>query len=73
MFERIKDILPQFSAYIKLFPNDEKLRHAISEVYLDIIRFCTDAKNVFQKAKEKGGMWSPAIITPEQDLVCKTN
>ena len=49
MFVSIGDVLPQFRVYEKLFSNHERLVQALSEVYVDILKFCTDAKAVFRK------------------------
>ena len=51
MFARIGDILPQFQVYEKLFPDHERLIHAISVAYVDIIVFCSDAKAVFRRGQ----------------------
>ncbi|KAH8154666.1 uncharacterized protein LAJ45_01195 [Morchella importuna] len=53
MLERIGDVIPRFKAYERLFPNHEQLLYSLSVVYLDIINFCVDAKNVFQKVKNR--------------------
>ena len=51
MFARIGDVLPQFQVYEKLFPNHERLVHALSLAYMDIIVFCSDAKAVFRRGQ----------------------
>ncbi len=51
MFARIGDVLPQFHVYEKLFPNHERLTHALSMAYMDIIVFCSDAKAVFRRGQ----------------------
>ncbi|SLM35735.1 P-loop containing nucleoside triphosphate hydrolase [Lasallia pustulata] len=51
MFERIGDVLPQFRIYERLFSNHERLVQALSVVYVDILKFCTDAKAVFRKGR----------------------
>ncbi|KAF4633554.1 hypothetical protein G7Y89_g4566 [Cudoniella acicularis] len=51
MFVRISDVLPRFRVYERLFPSHEPLIHALSVVYVDILRFSTEAKAVFRKAK----------------------
>jgi hypothetical protein len=56
MFVRIGDVLPRFRVYEKLFPSHERLVQALSVVYVDILRFCTDAKAIFRKAKRPSGM-----------------
>ena len=56
MFTRIGDVLPQFQVYEKLFPNHERLIHALSFAYLDVITFCSDAKALFRRGQ-------PASIT----------
>ena len=51
MFARIGDVLPQFQVYERLFPNHERLTHALSVAYVDIIIFCSDAKAVFRRGQ----------------------
>lgn len=51
MFARIGDVLPQFQVYERLFPNHERLIHALSIAYVDIIVFCSDAKAVFRRGQ----------------------
>jgi hypothetical protein len=50
MFARISDTLPRLQDYEMLFPKHERLIHALSVVYVDILRFCADAKAVFHRA-----------------------
>jgi len=52
MLARIGDVLPRFRVYEALFPNHDRLRQALSDAYLDIIRFCTDVKSIFAKASK---------------------
>lgn len=49
MFARIGDVLPRFRVYEKLFPGHEQLVQSLSIVYVDIIKFCTDAKAIFRQ------------------------
>ena len=51
MFARIGDVLPRFRVYEKLFPGHEQLLQSLSIVYVDIIKFCTDAKAVFRQGR----------------------
>lgn len=51
MFARIGDVLPRFRTYERLFSNHEPLIQALSMAYLDIITFCTDAKDVFRRGQ----------------------
>jgi hypothetical protein len=55
MFGRIGDALPRFRSYQALFPSHEALLIALSKVYLDIIRFSIDAKNLFLRAHKSPG------------------
>lgn len=55
MFERIGDILPRFRAYERLFPDNERLLHTLSVIYVDILRFCHDTKAVFRRSKHPSG------------------
>ena len=51
MFARIGDVLPQFQVYEKLFSNHERLTHALSVAYVDVIVFCSDVKAVFRRGQ----------------------
>ena len=51
MFARIGDVLPRFQVYEKLFPDHERLIHALSVAYVDVIVFCSDAKAVFRRGQ----------------------
>lgn len=51
MFARIGDVLPRFRVYEKLFPGHEQLVQSLSIVYVDIIKFCTDAKAIFRQGR----------------------
>ena len=61
MFSRISDVLPRLRVYEQLFTDHERLVQAISAVYLDILKFCADAKNVFRRPKRSIGRlsWKP--------------
>lgn len=51
MFSRISDLLPRLRVYEQLFPNHESLVQALSIVYFDVLKFCSDAKVMFRKSK----------------------
>lgn len=51
MFAQIGNLLPQLSVYEKLFPHHERLTHALSVTYVDILGFCVDAKAVFRRGQ----------------------
>ena len=51
MFARIGDVLPRFQVYEKLFSNHERLTHALSAAYVDVIVFCADVKEVFRRGQ----------------------
>lgn len=51
MFARIGDVLPRFRIYEKLFSGHEQLVQSLSIVYVDILKFCTDAKAVFRQGR----------------------
>lgn len=51
MFARIGDVLPRFQVYEKLFPDHERLIHALSVAYVDVVVFCSDAKAVFRRGQ----------------------
>ncbi|KAL8778333.1 MAG: hypothetical protein Q9213_007463 [Squamulea squamosa] len=50
MFVRIGDLLPRFRVYENLFPSHERLVHALSFAYVDVLIFCTEAKAVFRRS-----------------------
>ncbi|KAF3902082.1 hypothetical protein ABW21_db0201211 [Orbilia brochopaga] len=61
MFERIGDVLPRFNTYAQLFATRAYLLHSLSLVYLDILQFCTAAKQVFlDSGKLKAGSGTPS-------------
>ncbi|KAL8770537.1 MAG: hypothetical protein Q9209_003793 [Squamulea sp. 1 TL-2023] len=51
MFARIGDLLPRFRVYENLFPSHERLVHALSITYIDVLVFCTEAKTVFRRER----------------------
>ena len=51
MFNRISDLLPRLRIYEQLFPTHERLVQSLSNIYFDVLRFCSDAKDVFRRAK----------------------
>ena len=51
MLARIGDVLPRFQVYEKLFSNHERLKHALSVAYVDVIVFCSDVKEVFRRGQ----------------------
>ena len=55
MFSRIGDVLPRCRDYERLFPSFERLKLAIADLYLDILKFCIEAKAVFRKTKNPSG------------------
>ena len=61
MFSRISDVLPRLRIYEHLFPNNESLVQSISVVYFDVLKFCTDAKIMFRRAKRSMStlIWKP--------------
>lgn len=60
IFTRIGDVLPRFKVYEKLFPNHESLTHALSDAYVDIIVFCSDAKAVFRRG-QRASLTGPKV------------
>ena len=61
MFSRISDLLPRLRIYEQLFPNHELLVQSLSVIYFDILTFCSDAKNMFRRAKRTmlSLVWKP--------------
>lgn len=53
MFASIGDVLPRFQIYEKLFGNHVRLVESLSVVYLDIMRFCIDAKRIFRRSSAR--------------------
>lgn len=51
MFAQIGDVLPRFRMYERLFPNHERLIQALSIVYVDILGFCSKAKEVLRRGR----------------------
>ena len=51
MFARIGDVLPQFHVYEKMFPSHERLAHALTLAYVDIVAFCSDVKAIFRRGQ----------------------
>lgn len=51
MLNRISDLLPRLRIYETLFPTHERLVQSLSKIYVDVLQFCFDAKNVFRRAK----------------------
>ena len=51
MFNHISNLLPRLRVYEELFPGHENLVHSISMIYFDVLKFCSDAKDVFRRAK----------------------
>ena len=51
MFATIGDLLPRFRVYETLFPSHERLVQALSIVYVDILDFCSEAKDVFRRER----------------------
>lgn len=57
MLATIGDVLPNFRVYEKIFAGHPALVDALSEVYLDVIKFCSKVKDIFSKASTKGGSY----------------
>ncbi|KAK6359991.1 hypothetical protein TWF696_001112 [Orbilia brochopaga] len=72
MFERIGDVLPRFNTYAQLFASRAYLLHSLSLVYLDILQFCTAAKQVFLDSKQsKIGSSSKALFPSSSRTMSK--
>ena len=52
-FTQIGDVLPRFQIYEHLFAKHELVVQALSDVYVDIISFCSAAKCVFRQGKRQ--------------------
>ncbi|KAL9627542.1 MAG: hypothetical protein Q9204_006493, partial [Flavoplaca sp. TL-2023a] len=53
MLEQVGLHLNSLRRFPRLYPHNERLEAAMVDVYRNIFRFCTDARNVFKKASEK--------------------
>ena len=51
MLTQIGDVLPRFEIFERLFGRHELVVEALSDVYVDIVTFCADTKEVFRKGK----------------------
>ena len=78
MFSRIGDVLPRFRIFERLFPNHERLIQALSVAYVDIIKFCSNAKDVFRRGQRTSMttfkvafklIWKPFERQFEQQMV----
>jgi hypothetical protein len=52
MLAQIGDVIPLFRIYERLFGNHERLLIALSQVYFDVLGFCTRVKDFFLQAKQ---------------------
>jgi len=71
MLEQIGDALPRFEAYEKLFRGHQNLKHALSDVYLDLLHFLTEAKRLFSRSSLRlvlRALWKSFNQTFEDDL-----
>ena len=50
MLARIGEALPRCQMYERLFATHEKVLAALSNVYVDVLNFCVEAKDVFLAA-----------------------
>ena len=65
MLAKIGDVIPRFQIYERLFPSHLHLRltQALSNAYLDVLRFCFVVKRAFRKAT-----WNAGKICPSKGL-----
>ncbi|KAF1829093.1 hypothetical protein BDW02DRAFT_602854 [Decorospora gaudefroyi] len=67
MLAQIGDVLPRFRIYQTMFRNHERLLVALSDAFLDVLRFCVLTKDFFTKSKRSliplsivlKGEWKP--------------
>ncbi|KAF1953763.1 hypothetical protein CC80DRAFT_419155 [Byssothecium circinans] len=52
MLAHIGDAIPRFRIYQALFGRHERLLSALTDAYLDVLRFCTRTKDFFKRAKK---------------------
>lgn len=55
MLGQIGDVLPRYRIYEVLYSKHARLLSALSEAYLDVLRFCTQVKSHFKRAKKSLG------------------
>ena len=51
MLAHIGDVIPRFQIYEQLFPSHLRLTQALSNSYLDVLKFCVVVKKAFRRAK----------------------
>lgn len=66
MFERIGDALPRFNVVERLFAEHDAVLAALSNAYVDILRFCIKAKDVCL-AGGTNRLWKP--FTQQFDII----
>ena len=59
MLSKIGEILPRCRDYEKLFAHHRRMHLAITDIYLDVLNFCTEVKAIFRKAKSDSGISKP--------------
>lgn len=52
MLAQVGDVLPRFRIYQALFSDHERLLVALSNAFLDLLKFCTTTKDFFLKGKK---------------------
>lgn len=74
MFEHIGDVLPRFETYEALFSSNPWLMQSLSNVYLNILEFCTSVKTAFKKERKSGSYpyinitYSTTVLSTDQPL-----
>ncbi|CAI6331959.1 unnamed protein product [Periconia digitata] len=76
MLAQIGDVIPRFRIYQVLYRKHERLLSALTEAYLDVLKFCTMAKAYFKRAKKSRlplaivlqGCWKPFRLDFENTM-----
>jgi hypothetical protein len=56
MICQINELLPRFFIYEELFSNHIRVVNAVTAAFLDVLKFCTQAKATFRKGSK--ACWS---------------
>ncbi|KAF2097104.1 hypothetical protein NA57DRAFT_77359 [Rhizodiscina lignyota] len=56
MFARIGEVLPRYAMFERLFAEHERVLAALSNAYLDILKFCNEAKKMFLTLPKKSAI-----------------
>lgn len=63
MLAQIGDVLPRFRIYQTLFTDHERLLVALSNAFLDLLKFCTMTKDFFLGGKKSMSTVHLSLLT----------